>query len=273
MQLTQQQRDFFRVFGFLHVPRLFSEAEAQRITEEFEITIRTVGRGEQHDGSRRTMFGGPIEHRPFLCGLLDDERVLGVIGGVLGEDFNYASGDGNYYSGDTPWHPDGSWGQLFSCKVAFYLDPLTKDTGGLRVIPGSQDPSHSVRAQGINPNKSQELYGVPPSDFPGSTALETNPGDFVIFNHDLYHAAFGGGTRRRMFTMNLTRHCKTPADMEVLHRYLSIHSAGANKVRTGGGMYYPTMLDTADERRIVHLRQCGEVHDVLFPEFRADTAS
>ena len=51
---------------------------------------------------------------------------FGLIGGILGEDFNYAGGDGNYYSGNTGWHPDGSWGQLFAAKTAFYLDPLTR---------------------------------------------------------------------------------------------------------------------------------------------------
>lgn len=41
------------------------------------------------------MFGGPIEHRPHLCTLLDDARITGLCAGILGEDFNYASGDGN----------------------------------------------------------------------------------------------------------------------------------------------------------------------------------
>ena len=82
--------------------------------------------------------------------------------------------------------------RLFACKVAFYLDPLTKDTGCLRIIPGSQNPAHFVRAEKIDPNQSQALYGLHPRDFPTSVALESNPGDVVIFNHDTYHAAFGG---------------------------------------------------------------------------------
>ena len=51
-------------------------------------------------------------------------------------------GDGNYYSGDTGWHSDCGieWKQktLVPClKIAFYLDPLTAETGAARVIPGS----------------------------------------------------------------------------------------------------------------------------------------
>ena len=30
-------------------------------------------------------------------------------------------------------------------------------------------------------------------------------------------------------------------------------------------MYFPTMLDTADEARLEHMRQPAEVHDEMFP--------
>ena len=267
MKLDEKQLNFFNTFGYLHFPALFDAAETAWITEEFDLSIQEFGDGKEHDGSSRTMFGGPIEHRPRLCALLDDARVTGVIGGVLGEDFNYASGDGNYYTGDTHWHPDGNWGQLFACKVAFYLDPLTAGSGCLRVIPGSQRPDHFVRTQGINPNQAQELFGVEPHDFPGSIALETRPGDLVIFNHDLFHASFGGNERRRMFTMNNTRHCTRAEDLETLHSYLSLHSPGCHDHDTGAGMFYPTMVDSAGPQRRVHLQQCGQVHDELFPQF------
>ena len=88
--------------------------------------------------------------------------------------------------------PDGNWGQLFACKIAFYLDPVTRDSGCLRVIPGSHKPEHFVRANTIHPAHAMEDFGVAPRDFPGNMPLESNPGDLVIFNHDLYHAAFGG---------------------------------------------------------------------------------
>ena len=267
MKLTKHQVNFFNTFGYLAIPKLFSQSEIEWITEEFELTIQEFGGGKNHDGTRRTMFGGPIEHRPRLCTLLDDERIKGLIGGVIGEDFNYAGGDGNYYTGDTGWHPDGNWGQLFACKVAFYLDPLTKDTGCLRVIPGSQNPTHFVRAGKIDPNQSEALYGIPPRDFPTNIALESTPGDVAIFNHDTYHAAFGGGSQRRMFTMNCTRHCTTERDLETLHQYLSVHSAGGYEIETGAGMFFPTMVDTADATRQVHLQQCSDIHDELFPQY------
>ena len=135
------------------------------------------------------------------------------------------------------------------------LDPLTRETGAVRLIPGSHRPDHFVRQEEIDVNNPLELFGVPPTEFPGSIAVETNPGDIVIFNHDLYHASFGGGTRRRMFTMNCTRRAKTSEDLELAHRYLSSHSAGGYNVKTGAGIFYPTMIDTANEDRMIHLSQ------------------
>ena len=67
--------------------------------------------------------------------------------------------------------------------------------------------------------------------------------------------------------MNCTRRAKTPQDMETARQYLSVHSPGGYKVDTGAGMFFPTMLDTADESRLVHLEQPVAIHDELFPEF------
>ena len=175
MELSPAQIRFFKTFGYLYFPQLFTADEIASITEEFELSIQAHGNGAQHDGSKRTMFGGPIEHRERLCTLVDDERIVGICNGVLGENFNYASGDGNYYSGDTGWHPDGNWGQLFSVKIAFYLDELTRDTGCLRIIPGSHHPNHLVRAEGIDLNNSVDLFGIEPRDFPGQPRARNHP--------------------------------------------------------------------------------------------------
>src|SRR5438445_1506478 len=119
MQLTDAQIRYFRTFGYLMFRELFSADEIAEITEEFETAIQTVGGGKQHDGTRRTMFGGPIERTGKPCTLLDDARIVGLLSGILGEDFNYCGGDGNYYTGDTGWHADGYCRQLFAVKVAF----------------------------------------------------------------------------------------------------------------------------------------------------------
>ena len=60
---------------------------------------------------------------------------------------------------------------------------LTAETGCIRLIPGSHQPSHPIRAQGLKPMESETLFGVHPKDFPGSIAVETSPGSLVLFNH------------------------------------------------------------------------------------------
>lgn len=67
------------------------------------------------------------------------------------------------------------------------------------MIPGSHilDDTYASRV-----TKLMGTGGVDGSSLP-ATAVETKPGDVVVFNHNCKHAAFGGGGKRRMFTMNL----------------------------------------------------------------------
>jgi hypothetical protein len=240
MELTEQQVHHFRTFGYLALPRLLAPDETAWVIEEFETAIRTVGGGDRHDGTRRTMFGGPIERTPKLCTLLDDPRIVGLLSGLLGPDFNYCSGDGNYYTGDTGWHPDGNWGELFAVKLAFYLDPVTRDTGCLRVIPGSHRPGDwfSDALQG-QVRQSEETFGVAGRDVP-AVALETTPGDLLVFNHNTKHAAFGGNDHRRMFTINLSQRYRDE-DLPILREQIGTRARfwlerayGEKMVRTAG---------------------------------------
>jgi Phytanoyl-CoA dioxygenase (PhyH) len=263
MHLSSQQLDFFNMFGYLHLPRLFSPSEITAITAGFEESIQKHGGGGNHDGIKRTMFLGPIERIPSMNAIIDDPRITGPVGSILGDDFNYCSGDGNYYTGDTGWHPDGDWGRLFAIKIAFYLDPVRRDTGCLRVVPGSCHPNHICWK--INMNQSKEQFGFEPRDFPGNVALESDPGDIVIFNHCLFHAAFGGGARRRMFTINCTRRAHDSADLETLRKYITHHTPSAYKIITGGGLYWQCFRDTATPARLRHMDQPDQLHDEIFP--------
>ena len=205
-----------------------------------------------------------IDHSAKLSTLLDDFRILGIASGILGDDFNYGSGDGNYYSGDTGWHPDGAYPELFAIKLAFYLDPLTRDTGCLRVLPGSHRLDSSWKVSGHNWNRAQDLFGISPAEIPGNIALETNPGDLVVFNHSTVHAAFGGSSRRRMFTMNLHKHGHTEEEVARVDEYIKNHCPIAHGFKIGG-MYTDTILDTAPAERLKHLEQCHERHALVHP--------
>ena len=264
MQLSEQQLSFFDTFGYLAFPELFNPQEVSWIIAEFEMVLRTHGGGKNHDGSKRTIIVPTIDHSAKLSTLLDDPRILGIASEILGDDFNYGSGDGNYYSGDTGWHPDGGYPELFAIKLAFYLDPLTRDTGCLRVLPGSHRLDSSWRVSGHDWNQSQDLLGISPAEIPGNVSLETNPGDLVVFNHNTFHAAFGGSSRRRMFTMNLHKHGHTEEEVARVDGYIKAHCPVVHGFKIGG-MYTDIILDTAPPERLKHLEQCHERHALVHP--------
>ena len=134
-------------------------------------------------------------------------------------------------------------------KIAFYLDPLTDQTGCLRVIPSSHWPVDSyASALSKQISKSQELWGIEGTEIP-AIAFETQPGDVVGFNHNIRHSAFGGDTRRWMFTMNC---CQRYPEDRLDQLCNSISDSARFWVERG---YGEAMIRTADEKRMRHLEQ------------------
>ena len=244
LSLSEQQMSFFRTFGYLSFPGLMTD-RIDEIEREFEAVWAEHGvghNGKPHDGKARSCIVPFIDQSEVLCSLLDDPRILGIASSILGDDFNYTGSDGNFYVGETGWHSDGARKSEdpMHIKIAFYLDPLTRDTGALRVIPGSHlfgDGYADTLSEQIR--NSQELWGLHGRDIQ-ATVLETQPGDLVLFNHNTKHAAFSGGTRRRMFTMNLSqRYPENRLDdlrkqMENAARFWIDRKYGEKMVRTAG---------------------------------------
>ena len=252
-KLSDEQVRFFETFGFLSFPGLLSD-RIEEIDREFEAVWETHGGGHDgkpHDGKARSCILPFIDQSEILSTLLDDSRILEIAETLLGEDFNYVNSDGNYYVGETGWHSDGGHkpGDPIHIKIALYLDPLSRDTGALRVIPGSHlygDIFADGLQEGIK--DSFEGWGVHGEDVP-ALALETQPGDVVCFNHNTKHASFSGGKRRRMFTMNLCQ--RYPQDrLGDLRTYIS-RSARFWIDRN----YGQKMVDTASPKRMRHLEQ------------------
>ena len=250
-ELTEQQINFFETFGYIGIPGLLAD-RIDEINQEFESVWQGRGGGHSgrpHDGARRSCIVPFIDQSERLSSLLDDPRILAIAKGLLGDDFNYMGSDGNYYAGDTGWHSDGWHTRIRHIKIALYLDPLTRDSGCLRVIPGSHRVGDTyARMLQEQIGKSPERWGVTGPEVP-AVALETKPGDLVCFNHNTKHAAFGGGGWRRMFTINLCQ--RYPEDqLEDLRNYIS-----------GGARFWidrsygEIMMRTAGPERQRHLEQ------------------
>jgi ectoine hydroxylase-related dioxygenase (phytanoyl-CoA dioxygenase family) len=72
---------------------------------------------------------------------------------------------------------------------------------GAQVLPGSHHTADAYSTQLGGQIADRTFFKLPPQDVP-AVALETVPGDLALFDHRCKHAAFGGGSRRRMFTTN-----------------------------------------------------------------------
>jgi ectoine hydroxylase-related dioxygenase (phytanoyl-CoA dioxygenase family) len=251
MPLSEQQVDFFHAFGFLKLPGLFADV-IDELIDAFEQVWRERGGGHDgkaHDGTARSVIVPFIDQHERLCALLDDARLLEVATTLLGEDFNYILSDGNFYVGDTPWHSD-TWDMPYlTIKHAFYLDRVTSDTGCLRVIPGSHrqgdDYADALQAQ---VGQSEELWDVQGRDVP-CVALEVQPGDLLLFNRQCKHASFGGGSRRRMFTINLYQRIREQ-DLQRLRDEIATRARFWSE-----RAYGETMIRTASPARLRHLEQ------------------
>jgi Phytanoyl-CoA dioxygenase (PhyH) len=249
--LSEQQVNFFQTFGYLGFPGLLAD-RAAAIDQAFENVWVDHGgghAGKAHDGTARSCIVPFIDQSEYLSSLLDDPRIHGIASRLLGDDFNYMGSDGNYYVGDTRWHSDGWHPQTLHIKLAFYLDPLTANTGALRVIPGSHRLGDQY-AEGLQKQirQSQDQWNVAGQELP-AVALETQPGDLLCFNHNTKHAAFGGSKSRRMFTINLCQRYPE-ARIQELRDYIS-----------GGARFWieraygEKMVNSASAQRARHLEQ------------------
>ena len=265
-RLTQKQHEFMDLFGYLQFPGLMSD-RIDVIIEEFEAVFASHGGGHDghmHDGTARSCLVPFIDQSELLSSLLDDSRIDGILISLLGEDYNYLGSDGNYYVGDTRWHSDTDWSgkkrgkppRLFY-KIALYLDPVTGDSGALRLIPGSHKyGDRYADALEESLKVAPEKLGIDGSQVP-AVPMVSNPGDVVVFNQNCKHSAWGGNNRRRMFTINCTYHFADDELHLLRNELLGFARFWVEEP------YGEAMLRSATPKRMVHLRQVLANYDHL----------
>jgi len=252
MKITEQQVRFFNDFGFLKLKQAFRD-DLEWIIPGFEQIF--IDRGVVHDGTKRSTVVPFIDQNEKLLTLVDHPVILSAAKALLGDDFNYLGGDGNYYTGETGWHRDGYHLEGRYLKMAFYLDAVRGDSGALRVVPGSHKPGVWDETKFHRPVDS---WGIEGRDVP-AYALDSDPGDLLIFDHNTLHASFGGGSARRMFTLNLCRHAETPKEKADLLAFVN----GAERFWITQ-VHTDMMRKTAGPERMRHLQQVME-HEYELP--------
>ena len=203
--LTPEQISHFEAFGFLLLPQLFSPDEVSLLRQEAIGLLDHQREGHPFDGVKSQTIMPFFERRPSIRGLLEDDRIYGTVEDLLGPGFILALTEAHLSVGDTQWHGDHrTRGVLPNVKMGIYLDSVARDTGCLRVIPGSHRSPLFEALDALKPqydDPSATPLGVLGPDTP-SVALESEPGDLVVFLEEVYHSAFGGRTGRPRIALN-----------------------------------------------------------------------
>ena len=183
---TSCSADAFRTFGFGVLHQFFDPhplaAEIDQVMHDG--LVADVSR----TGEIRFQYVPMMTAQtPVSLSLLD--RVEAVAGAVLGGSVLPTRAKGVRYSGSTPWHTDSA-SPLASVGFLAYLEPLGAEDGALRVLPGSHhsDFRDALRGLGID--------GTAAPALPAHVVV-TEPGDLILLDEHLFHASFGGGTRRQ----------------------------------------------------------------------------
>ena len=120
-----------------------SPAEVDAALREMESVCAEVVGHAPGDGD--VVWESPfVERSPMLADLVADDRIFQAVCDLLGEDVLWEGSEGMWGFDDLAdhhWHADGGWLreqiEPYRLKVMLYLDPLRRDTGALRIIPGS----------------------------------------------------------------------------------------------------------------------------------------
>lgn len=189
--LTPLDQLHLRAFGFVVLRGAF---DARPLTDEVDRALR--------DGCRSafsTSVGGAAlvaRYVPMMCEEtpVSASHLAGfarIASTLLGAPVIPTRAKGVLYDGETAWHRDSEH-PVTSIGMAAYLEPMRTDTAALRVVPGS----HRAELGG-----ELETYLAAARDHgpasPPQVALETDPGDVIVFDEHLWHASPGGMRRRQ----------------------------------------------------------------------------
>ena len=223
--LTDRQISHFQAFGLLILRGAFSRAETDALIDETERLYRRIlGREPRQD----EVIWEPefVERSEQLTGLIADERIHEAARGLIGDRFLWVGSEGmRGVDRNGPvhhWHTDGDESRVKltsrRLKIMLYLDPLTREEGAIRVIPGSHRPplfDTLLPFHKEHTRDSPRFFGLRGQDVPGC-AVETAPGDVVILNPWIFHSVYGKVGRRRTIVLKFAGRPQTAGELAEL---------------------------------------------------------
>lgn len=244
--LTEKQKQQFETLGFLLLKDFIPQDEMKVYIGAFDETMLKANGGEPWTRAPKRQQVIPFyrHNTEVYHHLLDHEKVNGMLEELIGPEFVFAVAEGIHAYGGTYWHHDDVPPENHThLKVVFFLDPVRADTGCLSVLPGSHFAPYRERME-------KHGKGILSSgkDVPGTYPIEADPGDAVIFNVKLYHAAFGDGVERRGIYINYYGKPKTPEEEDHLVNIYQRDGA------SGYEYYTPELFEDASPERMQMLK-------------------
>lgn len=195
-RLSRSQQARFASCGALVLKGALA-AEIQALEDAFE----RVWAARPGPAGERASLAGFLDLDPVLAGLRSHGLINRLQASLVpGKRLVQTASTGNLHSGDNPWHVDGVGNETIHVRINVYLDPVAVGRGCLLVVPGS----HRFGPSQFDPAP-DPIVPLPDWFDPagGWIGLESEPGDVVVIDRRLIHAALGGGRRRRMFNLDL----------------------------------------------------------------------
>lgn len=99
--------------------------------------------------------------------------------------------------------------------------PLSRDSGGLRVIPGTHrghGPDLFAALRRGDRSEDFRPFGMRAVEI-GSVALETEPGDILVFTERSIHGSLGGGIRRHQVWGNFAANPETERHLAQIKQF------------------------------------------------------
>ena len=227
-RLTQEQKDFFEKYGFLHFKNFIDKETVELVLKESEkiqdqwiredikaVNGVPIKYGIDIDGKRIVQrFAFANHFSAVLKDLLGDPKLkaffelIGTEDCRIGENekdglvFNhYVNTKESNYS-QLGWHTDALRDIFYGNKimpmlnVGIHLDNSSTDNGGLRLLPGTHN-------KGIGTLLFRKLYFVSNKADKNEIGLNVEPGDLTVHDGRLWHRVaqsphIGERSRRRV---------------------------------------------------------------------------
>ena len=204
--LTKPQLTYYQTFGFIVLKGVLTPDEMNVINSEFEVGLEAAHRYNPGVGwSRQFQWSNLGPGFPVTSNLLEDSRICGLAEQLIGKDAIPTFSNGNRWVTDTHWHPDTPHTSLKGVKIACYLQPVDGESGALRFVPGSHKNFLNGEVASLLGDAESSIREVP------AHICESEPGDIILFDNRLYHAAAGTSTDKRQLTMNFVESPKNIA--------------------------------------------------------------